>query len=60
MLQLGFSVGYYQQQWGEAEGFNVSFGLQAAIVAASFGIVVLLQLFGKAVRHKAGPVKLGW
>jgi len=41
-------------------GFNVSFGIQAVVVAAALGIVVLLQIFGKMVRHKAGPVKLGW
>jgi MFS family permease len=56
----GFSVGYYQQQWGMQSGFNVSFGIQAVVVAAALGIVVLLQIFGKSVRHKAGPVKLGW
>jgi hypothetical protein len=42
------------------QGFNVSFGLQAVVVAVSWIIVILLQLFGKTVRHKAGPVKLGW
>ena len=34
-------------------------GLQAVVVAAALGIVVLLQSFGRRVRHKAGPVKLG-
>lgn len=31
----GFSVGYFQQPWGLRDGYNVSFAIQAAIVAIS-------------------------
>ena len=53
---LGFSVGYYQQSWGAQAGFNVSFGIQAGIVAAAFIIILALQFYGKPLRHWGGPV----
>ena len=56
-VAAGFSVGYFQQAWGELEGFNVSFGLQAVVVAGALVILVMLQLFGGRLRNWAGPVK---
>ncbi|KAK5046468.1 hypothetical protein LTR84_008271 [Exophiala bonariae] len=41
----GFSVGYFQLQWGEKSGYNVTFGVQAAIVAAGIMIIPLLHIF---------------
>jgi hypothetical protein len=38
----GFSVGYFQQPWGESEGFNVSFGIQAVGYDVPFLSFVLL------------------
>ena len=32
-VAAGFSVGYFQNAWGVAEGYDVSFGLQAVVVA---------------------------
>ncbi|CAI6331879.1 unnamed protein product [Periconia digitata] len=52
----GFSVGYFQQPWGEKSGFALSFGIQAVIVAAALGIIVVLQVLGGRLRTKRGPV----
>ncbi|KAF2269664.1 MFS general substrate transporter [Lojkania enalia] len=52
----GFSVGYFQQPWGEKSGFGLSFGIQAIIVAAAMGIIVVLQIYGARLRVKGGPV----
>ncbi|KAL2843356.1 major facilitator superfamily domain-containing protein [Aspergillus pseudoustus] len=52
----GFSVGYFQQAWGEKQGLDVSFGIQAALVAAAMGNVVILQVYGASLRSWAGPV----
>jgi hypothetical protein len=52
----GFSVGYFQQPWGEKSGFGISFGVQAVIVAAAMGVIVILQVFGGRTRAKGGPV----
>ena len=56
-IMLGFSVGYYQAEWGASAGFNVSFGIQAAIVAAAYLVIVVLQIWGRQIRHWGGPVK---
>lgn len=53
----GFTVGYFQQPWGAASGYGVSFGIQAAIVAAAVGILVILQVFGKRMRAWGGDIK---
>ncbi|KAI9717812.1 MAG: hypothetical protein M1812_004541 [Candelaria pacifica] len=42
----GFSVGYFQQPWGKKSGYEVSFGVQAAIVAAAMGVLVVIQVVG--------------
>lgn len=52
----GFAVGYYQMPWGLKSGFDLSFGIQAIIVAAAMIIIVILQKFGARMRAKAGPV----
>lgn len=53
----GFSVGYYQQEWGAKVGYDVSFGTQAGIVAASMILVVLVHRFGHNLRLKHGQVR---
>ncbi|KAF5026371.1 hypothetical protein F66182_1579 [Fusarium sp. NRRL 66182] len=53
----GFSVGYYQQEWGAKVGYDVSFGTQAAIVAASMVLIVLVHRFGHGLRLKYGQVR---
>lgn len=52
----GFSVGYFQLQWGETAGFDVSFGIQAAIVAVAALLVVVLIVFGERLRKLGGPL----
>jgi hypothetical protein len=42
--------------WGVKSGFGLSFGIQAAIVAAATVIVAILQVYGGRLRAKGGPV----
>ena len=53
----GFIVSYFQVQWAQSLGTEVSFGTQAAIVGAMFFLIVLLQVWGKRMRHWAGPLQ---
>ena len=52
----GFSVGYFQAPWGEKDGYGLSFGIQAIIVAIAMFIIASLQLFGGKLRTQYGPV----
>ncbi|KAI9830059.1 MAG: hypothetical protein M1819_005889 [Sarea resinae] len=52
----GFAVGYFQQPWGARQGYDVSFGLQAVIVAVAFLLLVCIQVFGARIRRWSGPV----
>ena len=51
----GFSVAYYQEAWGRKVGFDVSFGIQAAIVGPAGLIVLILHIYGERWRAKGGP-----
>lgn len=52
----GFIISYFQVTWADAQGTRVSFGIQAAIVAAAFGIILVLMAFGKRIRVWSGPL----
>ncbi|KAI0021778.1 major facilitator superfamily domain-containing protein [Xylariomycetidae sp. FL0641] len=52
----GFVVSYFQITWAEASGPHVSFGIQGAICAAGFLLVLLLMWRGKQMRIWAGPL----
>lgn len=52
----GFIISYFQVRWASAAGPKNSFGVQAAIVAAAFGIVIILMVFGKQMRVRSGPL----
>jgi hypothetical protein len=54
----GFSVGYFQLAWGLKSGFNVSFGVQAALVAAAVMIIPVLHVYGPRMRAKGGPLEI--
>ena len=54
----GFSVGYFQLAWGLKSGFDVSFGVQAALVAAAVMIIPVLHVCGPRMRAKGGPLQL--
>ncbi|KAK6543578.1 hypothetical protein TWF694_000322 [Orbilia ellipsospora] len=54
----GFSVGYFQQPWGAASGYAVSFGIQAAIVAVAIFVLASLHIYGKRMRVWGGPLHL--
>ncbi|BGP31424.1 hypothetical protein JCM10296v2_003188 [Rhodotorula toruloides] len=52
----GFSVGYLQAPWGAKMGYDVSFGIQAAIVAFAMGLVFVLIAIGERIRKFGGPL----
>jgi len=49
----GFIVGYFQEPWGNASGYDVSFGIQAVIVAASVVPAILVHKYGHRLRTKS-------
>ena len=51
----GFSVAYYQEAWGHKVGFDVSFGIQAAIAGSAGLIIIVLHVYGERLRAKGGP-----
>ena len=53
----GFTVGYFQQPWGLKSGFDVSFGIQAAIVTAGTIILTVIYIFGERMRAYGGPLQ---
>jgi amino acid transporter len=52
----GFIITYFEVNWVLSQGAESALGIQAAIVAASFGIIVILQIFGKRLRLAQGSV----
>lgn len=52
----GFIISYFQVTWATSEGTSKSFGIQAAICAAAFLIVLALLKWGKRLRVWAGPL----
>lgn len=52
----GFSVGYFQMPWGLQSGCDVSFGIQAAVVAVATGVLTLIFFYGETLRQKGGPL----
>lgn len=53
----GFAVGYVQIIWAQAQGTQKEFGIQSGIVAAVFGVVVVLQFFGARMRRWQGQLE---
>jgi len=52
----GFIVTYEQVKWAMAMGAKKSFGIQAAIVAAAFFLIIALQIYGKRLRLWSGKL----
>ena len=52
----GFIISYFQVRWATDQGAKISFGIQAAIMAAAFVIILCLVRWGKAMRVWAGPL----
>lgn len=53
----GFIVSYFQITWANAMGTKKSFGIQAAICVFAYLLIVFLQVFGKRLREKSGPLR---
>ncbi|KAL9095797.1 MAG: hypothetical protein Q9165_001794 [Trypethelium subeluteriae] len=51
----GFTVGYFQLDWVKRNGAGVSFGCQAAILAAGFVSIVAVQVWGRRWRMRYPP-----
>jgi len=49
----GFTIGYFQEPWGHATGYDVSFGIQAIIVALSVVPAILVHRYGHGMRLKS-------
>jgi len=45
-------VPFFQKKWADAVGANWSFGTQAIVCALAFGIIPLVQKYGKRWREK--------
>ncbi len=48
----GFCVTYFQTQWVARSGAAVTFGVQGAIIAASFIFIIITQIMGRSWRLK--------
>ena len=53
----GFIISYFQVTWATAEGTKKSFGIQAGICAFAYCLIIVMQLFGKKMRERAGPLR---
>lgn len=52
----GFVVTYEQVRWATDMGPKNSFGIQGAIVAAGFGLIIVLHIWGKRLRAWSGKL----
>lgn len=52
----GFIISYFQVRWANAQGTKISMGIQAAIIAAAFILILVLTVWGKRMRVWAGPL----
>jgi MFS family permease len=53
----GFIIGYFQLPWATTQGPQVEYGIQSAVMAAAFIVIVFLQFFGPKLRRIQGPLK---
>ena len=53
----GFAVGYFQQSWGKSAGYNVSFGIQAALIAIGLIFLICINIFGVRMRKWGGSLE---
>lgn len=53
----GFIISYFQVTWANAMGTKKSFGIQAAICFFAYLLIVTMQIFGKKIRERAGPLR---
>lgn len=52
----GFVVTYVETMWAQAIGVDRSLGTQGAIIFVAFGIIIVLQIYGKRLREWQGPM----
>lgn len=49
----GFAIGYFQEPWGNATGYDVSFGIQSIVVASSIVPAIVVHKYGHRMRLKS-------
>lgn len=54
----GFSVGYFQLAWVLKDGYDVSFGVQGALVAIAVMIIPVIHVYGPRMRARGGPLQI--
>ena len=54
----GKLIWLYEQKWAIRDGYNVTFGIQGAIVGGGVLVVLILHWFGARLRQKGGLLKL--
>ena len=52
----GFIISYFQVSWATSEGAAKSFGIQGAVMAAAFILILAILRWGKSMRVWAGPL----
>ncbi|CAK7210190.1 hypothetical protein SBRCBS47491_000693 [Sporothrix bragantina] len=52
----GFIISYFQVAWATKQGPATSFGIQGAVMAAAFILILVIIWWGKAMRVWAGPL----
>ena len=55
----GFIITYFEVDWILSMGTEKALAIQAAILAAAFGFVIILQVFGKRMRVWQGKIEFG-
>lgn len=52
----GFIIAYFQIKWATQKGTQYVYGVESAIMASAFVIIVFLQFYGRKLRAKTGPL----
>ncbi|RFU32155.1 hypothetical protein B7463_g4142, partial [Scytalidium lignicola] len=52
----GFAIAYFELPWGLKSGYDVSFGVESAIVASSVILLLIFQKCGQRLRECGGSV----
>ena len=53
----GFIIQYFQVDWAKKMGTKATFGIQGAVIFSSYFLVVYVQIYGKKMRERAGPLR---
>ncbi|KAL9599464.1 MAG: hypothetical protein Q9219_003803 [cf. Caloplaca sp. 3 TL-2023] len=54
----GFLITLFELRWATYSGQEMCFGMQGVLCAVAFAILLVLQVYGKRLRHWQGPLTL--